>query len=59
MKAPIAAAILTLLFAGLIAWLSGFNFDHRNADVAWSAVFAVCMAAIAAGLTLLVSMDLS
>jgi len=38
-----AAFILPMLFAASLAWLGGFNFDHRNFDVAYGFGFATVM----------------
>lgn len=51
MKPPVLAFLvgffLTALFCSLLAWVSGYNFDHRSPDVAWgiwvSFCFSVCV----------------
>lgn len=47
---PAAAGIAVLLISALLAWLSGFNFDQRNADVAYWAGVALAASAYCAGL---------
>lgn len=48
----------TLLFCGLLAWLSGFNFDHRSVDVAFGTFVAFSVAGFIGGGAYLSACDL-
>lgn len=42
--------VLCLCICALLAWLAGFNFDHRSADVAFAAAFGLLMSLGTAGM---------
>lgn len=46
----VAAFVLCLCIAALLAWLAGFDFDRRNADVSLGTAFALLMSLGTAGM---------
>lgn len=49
-KAVMVFAVFCML-SSLIAWLAGYNFDHRGVDVAVWAFITVIMAALIGAMT--------
>lgn len=45
---PVKLALLTGLASILVGWLTGYDFDHRDARVAWWAGTTVVLMALAA-----------
>lgn len=43
----VVAFFVSLLFCALVAWIGGFNFDHRGAMVAMWTVFSVVISGLA------------
>lgn len=48
---PVMAFVAVMLGSAILAWSSGFNFDQRNADVAWWVLYSAWFAGMAAALT--------